>query len=183
MKKTTVKQRALILVLSAALLFGGYNLFWALSVALPYAGYASGFEQLRDDADPGRVSYTKEVDGYILEVKKPGYLDFNSFLSVRSKNVQYIELDTKTGEIIGSSGISVYLYLWPDLRGGCEYGVLFDDEAQDIFEQLKITSDMTYLPQNPYDTENNKRREQLLKDNYDAVSGMLQAAEKVWHFE
>ncbi len=179
----TFKLKILIGFLVVALFFILLNLFWIATVAVPYAGYINMVEEQRDQIEPDRVNYIKEIDGYILEVKKPGYLDFDSFLSVHNKDFQTIEIDSETGEIIGSSGLSIYLYIWPDLWGNYEYGVFFDDEAEDVFEQIMITSDIVYLPKDPNNIEHNTVREQLLEDNYDVVSEMMQIAKDVWFVE
>ncbi len=175
-KNMSALKKLTILAVVIFSIFAGINLFWIYTKALPYQEYISTF-----DIDPNsfQTLYTKEIGLYRYRIRKPSYLGYNDFLSVCSTKPYIVETDSD-GNAIKSSGLYVTLYIWPNAFGGYKYGLFFEDDAQDIFEQAYIDENMNYLPRETYTTEVNERIEKLMAQKHDEISGMMQGAKNTW---
>lgn len=175
-KRFSTAKRLLLLLCAILLVYGCISLFWVLSMKLPYDKYSSKLDTI---VEGGIISYQKDIDGYCYGLSKPGYLDFNSFLSVGKTGGLVVDVD-EDGEIISSGGMDVTLFIWPDLWGNYEYGVFFQDPINDIWEQILIDGNINYLPKDSGNTEVNEYVLGLISENYNEIEIMMNGAKKVW---
>jgi hypothetical protein len=109
MKKKKLKI-SIIVISSILILFGGYNLFWYLSVKSTYDPLAVGFEKAPFS---GRILDEKDYSYYI---KYPDYLSFTGNLCV------------------STADDSLTLFIWPGIYSQNEYGVqILNPEDQVIY--------------------------------------------------
>ncbi len=171
----TAAKKLTILAVLIITIFANINLIWAIRKGLPYYGYTN---PLTAHDDGSGVDYHTSVNGLGFTVKKPTYLGYGGFLKVGSTTPHIVEVDEK-GNIVGSNGLGICLFVWPD-AGIIKYGVSFQDETEELFMQIYIDEDLNYLPKDIKNTELNDKAKKLIKENYDVIKTYLDAAQKMW---
>lgn len=182
-EKISVAKKLIIVASIIVFIFAVINLSWLLLVKVPYNRYAGKLEIIYDEdygeeGEPG-IRYQKEIDGYKYDSSMPDYLCFSGVLSVGSIDGSVVNMDGN-GEIVGSNGLDITIFIWPGVFGKCEYGVDFYDEAADIWEQVMIDSDINYLPEDKGNVEVIEYIEGLISENYEEINKMLTGAKQLW---
>ncbi|MGG4142392.1 hypothetical protein ABEW34_04605 [Paenibacillus algorifonticola] len=101
-----LKNKPLVLVLLALLLFGIYNLIWLLLIQIRYHDFI--------EATPKSIagSYITTKDGDVYNLKIPDYLHFTGNLGIVSE------------------GREESLIVWPKIFGGYDYGIILNKDGQ-----------------------------------------------------
>lgn len=170
------------IILFLLLFFGAINLIWYTSVKIPYDQYVKAFSNsdfIESSQQHSSDKYSKIIGEYKYTVARPEYLDFSGYLSVSYSEPPKVELDPETFKVVGSNGLYISVYIWPDIFGDYKYGVMFDDEYQNIFEQITISDNVTYLPDEK-GTNISETAQRLLDDNRIEIKDMLHNAVELW---
>lgn len=165
-----------ILFLVIALFFTVINVFWLISVNLPYSKYCRKLDKTEED---GMIYYEKTVDDYFFTVKRPGYMDFTGYLTVGDKNGSWININ-ESGEITGSSELYIELNIIPDVWGNFRYRLWFSDEQNDIDYFVFIDKDYNYLPSKTATDKVIATKSKIVKDNMDEIKRLMTAADTMW---
>ena len=144
--KTAIIKRLLILLIFILSVFAAINVIWYVGYQQRYNNIAEHLEitHLFGEEDDDMLRYTKEVGDYTISMKMPEYLGRGGFVSVAKTAGYTVKLDDN-GNIIESSEMYMTLYIWPEYFSGYKIGLDFYDEANSIFEQVELNSDMVPL--------------------------------------
>lgn len=100
-----------------------------------------------------------DADGYDYSVKYPDYLSITGNLSIVSPS-------TDDNPFVDA------LIIWPEIFGGCEYGVLLEEGEEEL--QIYINTDGSAVY--PEDSEATSRHKET-------IDALLQRARKMWDLE
>lgn len=146
-KKVSTK-KVIIVIVS---IFAIWNLFWFLTTSVKYNKITEVIPKNEYDV------HIKEEDGYLYNVKKPGYLSFTGNLGV-----------AKAESMDG-------LVIWPLLFGGYEYGIRLQSDGE-VYE-VYVDENM-----NPISKDDAVAVQQLEKRKVD-IEKMISKANEIWHLE
>ncbi|WP_243291890.1 hypothetical protein [Bacillus sp. FJAT-47783] len=146
-KKISIK-KILLIVISIFLI---WNIAWFLITAIKYNKFTEAIPKNEYGV------YIKEEDGYLYNVKKPGYLSFTGNLGVSKK-------ESMNGLII-----------WPLLFGGFEYGIRLQNDGE-VYE-IYVDENM-----NPINVDDSVAIQQLEEHKVE-IEKMISKANEIWDLQ
>lgn len=175
--KILIIKRLLILFAVILLIFGIINAIWYFGYRQRYNGFTKNLEvtYLFEEDDDEMMRYTKEIGDYIVSMKMPEYLGLGGFVSI-APTAGYTVSEDDEGNIIESSEMYVTLYIWPKFFIDYKIGLDFYDEANLIWEQVELTSDMELMNTDNYDDAYVEYILQLMSDHQDEINEMIHIA-------
>ncbi len=167
----------IVCVLVAAFLI--FNIAWFFLKYMPYEQFKKGMTKVEHGKG---TTYTLTEDDITYWVKMPGYLGWESgFIGVTSSEPFKVQVDEATSEVVGSSGMSIELFIWPQVFGETRYGVDFMD--YDFSMQTYADENGNYIPDEIYTEEENAENEQLFEEYREEIDRLYQAAKKRYDFK
>lgn len=128
-----------------------YSIVWFAYSELVFSKYIT--DEFEKTPVSGFSSRVKEVDGYILTVKKPDYGTFTGNLSITDQQ----------------SNIS--MLIWPSLMKGAQYHLIINDGTETFY----IDVDEHFSP-----LENNSANEQVIKKYAAALHKQREMLQETW---
>ncbi|SFE98127.1 hypothetical protein SAMN04487969_110161 [Paenibacillus algorifonticola] len=142
-------KKSIFLIIAAVFIL--WNVGWFIAVNVIYNKYTVPIPKFHG-------VYMKEEEGYIYNVKKPGYLRLTGNLGVA-------KADSFNGLII-----------WPLLFGGYEYGLRFQGVNGEVYE---ILVDKNLNPINNDDESALK----AMEENEVQIQELVSRAQRMWNLE
>ena len=172
--RTAIKKRLLILLAIILLIFAIINAVWYFGYQQRYNAIAKNLEAtyLDGDNDDDMLRYTKEVGDYTISLKMPEYLGSGGFVSIAKTSGYVVSLDGKEN-IIESSEMYITLYIWPKYFSDYKIGLDFYDEANSIWEQVELTSDMELMNTDDLDDAFVEYILQLISDYQNEINKLI----------
>lgn len=169
-EKRGITKILLVVIIFAVAVFGIFNLYWYFGHAATYFKMADRLERYQREDGTSGVYYAKEVDDYRILLKMPAYLGYGGFVSIAPKDGQIIFMD-HDGNEIGSNGLTIVLYIWPQKNGEYKYGVDMDN-GQDLWIQAYIDEEIKVdITKYPEDVAENYQ--ELLDEHRNEIANML----------
>lgn len=181
MKINKVKKAMIIVLVISLIVFAIINLLWVFCVKLPYNKYTEYIAYYQDEYDSELRNITVDIGQYSYTVKVPGYLDFESFLSVGPAGGISVNFD-ENGEIIEEENDSILLFIWPDMWGNYEYGVTFFLEDKSTLMAM-CDENGNYLPTDDTNVEKNEYLSGFFAEKQEMIQETLEHAKEVFHIE
>lgn len=177
--RTAITKRLLILLAIILLIFAIINAVWYFGYQQRYNAIAKNLEAtyLDGDKDDDMLRYTKEVGDYSISLKMPEYLCSGGFVSIAKTSGYVVSLDGKEN-IIESSEMYIALYIWPKYFSDYKIGLDFYDEANSIWEQVELTSDMELMNTDDLDDAFVEYILQLISDYQNEINKLIGIAEE-----
>lgn len=177
--RTAITKRLLILLAIILLIFAIINAVWYFGYQQRYNAIAKNLEAtyLDGDNDDDMLRYTKEVGDYTISLKMPEYLGSGGFVSIAKTSGYVVSLDGKEN-IIESSEMYITLYIWPKYFSDYKIGLDFYDEANSIWEQVELTSDMELMNTDDLDDAFVEYILQLISDYQNEINKLIGIAEE-----
>ena len=177
--RTAITKRLLILLAIILLIFAIINAVWYFGYQQRYNAIAKNLEAtyLDGDKDDDMLRYTKEVGDYTISLKMPEYLGSGGFVSIAKTSGYVVSLDGKEN-IIESSEMYIALYIWPKYFSDYKIGLDFYDEANSIWEQVELTSDMELMNTDDFDDAFVEYILQLISDYQNEINKLIGIAEE-----
>ena len=172
--RTAITKRLLILLAIILLIFAIINAVWYFGYQQRYNAIAKNLEAtyLDGDNDDDMLRYTKEVGDYTISLKMPEYLGSGGFVSIAKTSGYVVSLDGKEN-IIESSEMYITLYIWPKYFSDYKIGLDFYDEANSIWEQVELTSDMELMNTDDLDDAFVEYILQLISDYQNEINKLV----------
>ena len=172
--RTAITKRLLILLAIILLIFAIINAVWYFGYQQRYNAIAKNLEAtyLDGDNDDDMLRYTKEVGDYTISLKMPEYLGSGGFVSIAKTSGYVVSLDGKEN-IIESSEMYITLYIWPKYFSDYKIGLDFYDEANSIWEQGELTSDMELMNTDDLDDAFVEYILQLISDYQNEINKLI----------
>ena len=172
--RTAITKRLLILLAIILLIFAIINAVWYFGYQQRYNAIAKNLEAtyLDGDNDDDMLRYTKEVGDYTISLKIPEYLGSGGFVSIAKTSGYVVSLDGKEN-IIESSEMYITLYIWPKYFSDYKIGLDFYDEANSIWEQVELTSDMELMNTDDLDDAFVEYILQLISDYQNEINKLI----------
>ena len=177
--RTAITKRLLILLAIILLIFAIITAVWYFGYQQRYNAIAKNLEAtyLDGDNDDDMLRYTKEVGDYTISLKMPEYLGSGGFVSIAKTSGYVVSLDGKEN-IIESSEMYITLYIWPKYFSDYKIGLDFYDEANSIWEQVELTSDMELMNTDDLDDAFVEYILQLISDYQNEINKLIGIAEE-----
>lgn len=177
--RTAITKRLLILLAIILLVFAIINAVWYFGYQQRYNAIAKNLEAtyFDGDNDDAMLRYTKEVGDYTISLKMPEYLGSGGFVSIAKTSGYVVSLDGKEN-IIESSEMYITLYIWPKYFSDYKIGLDFYDEANSIWEQVELTSDMELMNTDDLDDAFVEYILQLISDYQNEINKLIGIAEE-----
>lgn len=177
--RNAITKRLLILLAIILLIFAIINAVWYFGYQQRYNAIAKNLEAtyLDGDKDDDMLRYTKEVGDYTISLKMPEYLGSGGFVSIAKTSGYVVSLDGKEN-IIESSEMYIALYIWPKYFSDYKIGLDFYDEANSIWEQVELTSDMELMNTDDLDDAFVEYILQLISDYQNEINKLIGIAEE-----
>ncbi len=177
--RTAITKRLLILLAIILLVFAIINAVWCFGYQQRYNAIAKNLEAtyFDGDNDDDMLRYTKEVGDYTISLKMPEYLGSGGFVSIAKTSGYVVSLDGKEN-IIESSEMYITLYIWPKYFSDYKIGLDFYDEANSIWEQVELTSDMELMNTDDLDDAFVEYILQLISDYQNEINKLIGIAEE-----
>lgn len=177
--RTAITKRLLILLAIILLVFAIINAVWYFGYQQRYNAIAKNLEAtyFDGDNDEDMLRYTKEVGDYTISLKMPEYLGSGGFVSIAKTSGYVVSLDGKEN-IIESSEMYITLYIWPKYFSDYKIGLDFYDEANSIWEQVELTSDMELMNTDDLDDAFVEYILQLISDYQNEINKLIGIAEE-----
>ncbi len=177
--RTAITKRLLILLAIIMLVFAIINAVWYFGYQQRYNAIAKNLEAtyFDGDNDDDMLRYTKEVGDYTISLKMPEYLGSGGFVSIAKTSGYVVSLDGKEN-IIESSEMYITLYIWPKYFSDYKIGLDFYDEANSIWEQVELTSDMELMNTDDLDDAFVEYILQLISDYQNEINKLIDIAEE-----
>lgn len=177
--RTAITKRLLILLAIILLVFAIINAVWCFGYQQRYNAIAKNLEAtyFDGDNDDDMLRYTKEVGDYTISLKMPEYLGSGGFVSIAKTSGYVVSLDGKES-IIESSEMYITLYIWPKYFSDYKIGLDFYDEANSIWEQVELTSDMELMNTDDLDDAFVEYILQLISDYQNEINKLIGIAEE-----
>ncbi len=177
--RTAITKRLLILLAIILLIFAIINAVWYFGYQQRYNAIAKNLEAtyLDGDKDDDMLRYTKEVGDYSISLKMPEYLCSGGFVSIAKTSGYVVSLDGKEN-IIESCEMYIALYIWPKYFSDYKIGLDFYDEANSIWEQVELTSDMELMNTDDLDDAFVEYILQLISDYQNEINKLIGIAEE-----
>lgn len=172
--RTAITKRLLILLAIILLVFAIINAVWCFGYQQRYNAIAKNLEAtyFDGDNDDDMLRYTKEVGDYTISLKMPEYLGSGGFVSIAKTSGYVVSLDGKEN-IIESSEMYITLYIWPKYFSDYKIGLDFYDEANSIWEQVELTSDMELMNTDDLDDAFVEYILQLISDYQNEINKLI----------
>ena len=172
--RTAITKRLLILLAIILLIFAIINAVWYFGYQQRYNAIAKNLEAtyLDGDNDDDMLRYTKEVGDYTISLKMPEYLGSGGFVSIAKTSGYVVSLDGKEN-IIESSEMYITLYIWPKYFSDYKIGLDFYDEANSIWEQVELTSEMELMNTDDLDDAFVEYILQLISDYQNEINKLI----------
>lgn len=165
------KLNVLALIIFTIFIF--VNIFWIITMYIPYSGYISKVN--KEKTAIGTI-YEKHIDEYNFKVSPTPYLGYDAFLSVGQD--YNVILDDKGNIILSDTNIT--LFIWPNIWTGNEYGIMILNEMDNVCIQAMIDEKGNYLQDNSMNEKYNNDVKMYLEDNQDEISKLLSIAKDTW---
>lgn len=177
--RTAITKRLLILLAIIMLVFAIINAVWYFGYQQRYNAIAKNLEAtyFDGDNDDDMLRYTKEVGDYTISLKMPEYLGSGDFVSIAKTSGYVVSLDGKENNI-ESSEMYITLYIWPKYFSDYKIGLDFYDEANSIWEQVELTSDMELMNTDDLDDAFVEYILQLISDYQNEINKLIDIAEE-----
>ena len=180
MKNNKILKYTVAVLVSAAVLFGLFNLVWYGFKYLPYSRLAS---KMQFNGNPDMPRYVYTDGGYLYRLKMPRYLSFDSgFLYVGPDNedaaMMVVEDD---GSLTEKNIPHVDMFIWPQMFSGTQYGIGIYEEAYSM--SYMADSSGKYLPDASATDEEKAEAEALFEKHSDEIRDIMRAADKMWGSE
>lgn len=178
---STLKKLGILFAL-ILIIFGLVNVVWFFGYKNIYNEFSKKMDVTYDEIDSSIMRYTKIEGDLSFYLKMPSYLGSGGFLSVGSTQgyTSYIDED---GNVVGSNGMYITLYIWPQMGSGYKVGVDFYDEFADIWEQVYIDAELNLLNTDNYDDLYIEELEELIQQNSEYIRALINAAEDLWDLQ
>ena len=172
--RTAITKRLLTLLAIILLVFAIINAVWYFGYQQRYNAIAKNLEAtyFDGDNDDDMLRYTKEVGDYTISLKMPEYLGSGGFVSIAKTSGYVVSLDGKEN-IIESSEMYITLYIWPKYFSDYKIGLDFYDEANSIWEQVELTSDMELMNTDDLDDAFVEYILQLISDYQNEINKLI----------
>ena len=180
MQNKSILKRILVIIVLAAVVFGGLNLFWYVSKYLPYKKM-TGKMALNDDPETPR--YVSSDEDYIFRVKLPGYLSFDSgFLYVGPNDEEAAAfMVDEDGNLTEMNKPHVDLFIWPQIFSETRYGLTIYEETYS--RQFMVNSLGEFVPNGSFSEEEKADAEELFEKHGNEIRDILRAAKEMWGSE
>lgn len=177
MKKSVSRIIGLVMVI-ALFIFGAVNAIWYFGYQRTYDKISEHLEMtyMDDIQDIEALRFCKDIGEYSIRMKMPTYLGSGGFISVGKTEGYIVHLD-ENGDVIGGSGIDITLYIWPKYFGEYEFGVDFYDEANGLWEQVEITSELKIENADSFSANHISEINELIIAHADEIERMFDLAE------
>ena len=178
MKNKSLLKKAVIVIRTAALLFGGLNLFWYQFKYRPYKE-KTVMMQLNEDSE--RPKYTCTRNGYIYTLKMPGYLSFESgFLYVVPEEHQdsAMFIVDEDGNLTEKNIPHVDLFVWPQVLSEAEYRITAYEETESMWIRVNRFGD--YLVDETTSDIEQKKAKELYEKHELEIRNIVDAAARLW---
>lgn len=177
--RTVILKRLLVLFCAIVTIFALINAIWYFGYQKRYSAIARHLEAayLFGEESDDMLRYAKEVGDYTISMKMPEYLGSGGFVSV-AKTSGYVTLLNDDGTIAEADEMYITLYIWPKYFIGYKIGLDFYDEANSIWEQVELTSDMELMHTDTLDDAYIEYISQLISDYQDEITEMICIAEE-----
>ncbi len=154
----SASKKLTVWALVLALIFLGINIFWMITMYIPYYGY------LDDNTN----------EKYYYKISETPYLGYDDFLYVGVEVTSDMSSDTKDIVIGG-------IYIYPNIWGDYEYFV--DCKEGNAFFMFEITEQGDFIPYDENGTEFNEKARQISKDHKTEIMEFMKAAKDQWGLE
>jgi hypothetical protein len=178
--RAAIVRRLLFLLAIILMIFAAINGIW-------YFGYKQRYNAVKkyletnylfgEEDDNDMLRYTKEVGDYAISMKEPEYLGHGGYVSI-AKSSGYETILDDDGNIVESSEIYITLYIWPKYFLGYKIGLDFYDEANSIYEQIELTSDMEIMNADDLDDAYMENISKLISENRDEINKLIRIAKE-----
>ena len=177
--RTAIIKRLLILFAIIILIFAIINATWYFGYRQRYSIIAKNLEAtyLFGENDDDMLRYTQEIGDYTISLKMPEYLGSGGFVSIAKTSGYSISLDDD-GNTLEASEMYITLYIWPKFFSGYKIGLDFYDEANSIWEQVELTSDMELMNTDDLDDAFVEYILQLISDYQNEINKLIGIAEE-----
>lgn len=177
--RTSIIKRLLALFIIILLIFAIINAVWYFGYQKRYNTMAGNLETtyLFNQNDDDMLRYTKEVGDYIISLKMPEYLGSGGFVSISKTSGYSVSLDDD-GDIIDASEMYITLYIWPKYFSGYKIGLDFYDEANSIWEQVELTTDMEPMDTDALDDAYIDYISQLISEHQGEINELIGIADE-----
>lgn len=167
----SASKKLTVLALVLFIIFTAINVFWMITMYIPYCGYSYS---LASDEDKYPILATGKTEGdYYFSISKTPYLGYDDFLNV-GVGVE-IYGNESTGFIIES------LFIYPNIWGDYKY-ILFCTENGKDYYGIEIDDLGNFIPRNEDEMEC-ERAQKHLKENHSDVMQFLKLAKDCWGLE
>lgn len=172
--RTAIIKRLLILFAMILFIFACINAVWYFGYQKRYNTIAENLEAtyLFDENDEDMLRYTKEVGDYTISLKMPDYLGSGGFVSIAKTSGYSVSLDDD-GNILEASEMYITLYIWPKYFSSYKIGLDFYDEANAIWEQVELTTDMDLMNTDSLDDAYIDYIWQLISEHQDEINELI----------
>lgn len=164
---TSKKLTVLVFVLFLA--FVGVNVFWAVTMYIPYCGYSYALAE-KDDEYPTLVE-SGYKNGYGYTISKTQYLGYDDFLRVA------VETSSLEKDIV------VYgVFVYPNIWGKYEYVVSCFEDGN-LYIMFEIDEFGEFIPLDSKDVEFNEKAQSILNEKNGEIMNFIKAAKDMWGLE
>ncbi len=161
--KNNALKKLTVLALVITLIFAGINIFWLITMYIPYCGYSYSLAQYESEHPAN-----KQEEKYSFVISKTPYLGYDDYISVG------IEVtDDMKGIVIGG------IYIYPNIWGDYEYAVGCTENG-DSFFMMEIDALGNFIPFDENDTEFNEKAQKILNDKQGEITQLIQKAKDCW---
>lgn len=155
-----------VLALVLFLIFTAINVFWIITMYIPYCGYSYSLADA-ENKYPTLVT-GKQKGKYFFVISKTPYLGYDDFLNVA------IETGSDEKGFVISD-----LFVYPNIWGDYEYFVGCT-ENDDYFFMIEIDDLGNFITNDENDTEFNEKAQQIIKEKHNDVMQFLKIAKDCW---
>ena len=177
--RKAIFKKLLILFCVILAVFAAINGIWYFGYQRRFEAMAEHLEMDSFDLNESKtvVRYFREVDDHNIVLGMPTYLGSGGRVSIEKAEGCIVEQDD-AGNIVGSNGIHITMFIWPRYFSGYLIGVDFDDPLQDLWIQTELNSDLKPLYAEEMDPEIVAFLSQLIEENRGEIETMIRIAEE-----
>ncbi len=165
----SASKKLTILALVLFLIFVAINVFWIITMYIPYCGYKYSLADA-DEKYPTLVT-GKQEGKYFFKISETPYLGYDDYIRVGIE----ISSDTKG---IGILGLNIYPNIWGDY----EYFVDCMEDGNSGF-MFEITEHGDFIPYDENYSEINEKAQQALKEKNAEIMEFMKIAKDTWGLE
>lgn len=159
----SASKKLTVLALVLFIIFTAINVFWMITMYIPYCGYSYSLAQYESEHPAN-----KQEEKYSFVISKTPYLGYDDYISVG------IEVtDDMKGIVIGG------IYIYPNIWGDYEYAVGCTENG-DSFFMMEIDALGNFIPFDENDTEFNEKAQKILNDKQGEITQLIQKAKDCW---